>query len=86
MEDTTGIIEKIKGMLPFLNEAQRRLYLASEALYMGRGGKALLKKGLGVSHNTINAGIKELSDPAVYRTPYPRGARVSPSMDQQKPS
>ena len=30
MEDTTGIIEKIKGMLPFLNEAQRRLYLASE--------------------------------------------------------
>ena len=65
MEDTTGIIEKIKGMLPFLNEAQRRLYLASEALYIGRGGKVLLEKALGVSHNTINAGIKELSDPDV---------------------
>ena len=65
MQDRTGIIEKIKVMLPFLNEAQRRLYLASEALYMGRGGKVLLEKELGVSHNTINAGIKELSDPDV---------------------
>jgi transposase len=63
MQDTTKIIDKIKMMLPFLNEAQKRVYLATEALSLGRGGKTLLEKGIGVSHNTINNGIKELNSP-----------------------
>ena len=53
-------LERIRAFLPHLNEGQKRLYLASEALAMGRGGKAFLERELRVSHNTINLGIKEL--------------------------
>ncbi len=60
MQRNEKIIEKIKLVLPHLNETQKRIYIASEALYMERGGKTLLEKELGVSHNTINSGIKEL--------------------------
>ena len=60
MQNNKNIIEKIRLVLPHMNEAQKRIYLASEALYMERGGKTLLEKELGVSHNTINSGIKEL--------------------------
>lgn len=63
MQDTTKVIDKIKTMLPFLNEAQRRVYLATEARFLGHGGKTLLEKEIGVSHNTINSGIKELNKP-----------------------
>ena len=60
MQNSEKIIEKIQLVLPHMNEAQKRIYIASEALYMERGGKTLLEKELGVSHNTINSGIKEL--------------------------
>jgi len=50
----------MKAFMPFLNEAQRRLYVASEAKALGRGGKRFIEKELGISHNTINQGIAEL--------------------------
>ena len=46
--------------MPYWNEFQRRLYVASEAKSLGRGGKRLIEKELGISHNTINTGIIEL--------------------------
>jgi hypothetical protein len=46
---------------PYLNEEQRRLYVASESKFLGRGGKRLIERELGLSHNTINRGIAELS-------------------------
>jgi len=52
--------ERIKMMLPILNEKQRRLYLASEAITYGRGGIAEAIRHSGVSRNTIKRGIKEL--------------------------
>ena len=57
--------------MPFLNEEQRRLYVASEAESLGRGGKRLIEKELGVSHNTIYRGISDLhsSDPAIVSNP-----------------
>ena len=58
MQDT----EKIKTILPFLTEVQKRIYLASEVLYLGRGAKALIEKEIGVSHNTLNKGILELKE------------------------
>jgi transposase len=61
MQDKEEIIKKIRLVLPYLNESQKRIYLASEVIYIGRGGKTLLEKELGVSHNTINSGIKELN-------------------------
>ena len=38
-----------------------RHYLASEAKYLGRGGKARIQRLTGTSHNTINRGLEELS-------------------------
>jgi hypothetical protein len=31
------VIEKMKAFMPYLNESQRRLYVASEAMALGRG-------------------------------------------------
>lgn len=61
MEDDVKLIEKINSFLPYLNEDQKRVYLATEAKYLGRGGKTRIGKLTGTSHNTINRGIKELS-------------------------
>jgi len=46
--------------MPYLNEFQLRLYVASESKALGRGGKLLIEKELGISHNTINAGLAAL--------------------------
>jgi hypothetical protein len=45
---------------PFLDEKTTRLYVANQALSIGRCGKALVSKSLGVSRVRINNGIKEL--------------------------
>ena len=64
MQDKEKLAEKINSLLPFLNEEQKRIYLATEASYFGRGGKAFLEKFIGVSHNTISKGIRELKSGA----------------------
>lgn len=51
---------KLNKILPILNEAQKRQYLAIEAEYLGTGGKTKLIKLTGVSPNTIIKGEKEL--------------------------
>jgi transposase len=52
--------ERIEMMLPHLNEMQKRLFLASEALAYGRGGIAEAIRFSGVSRNTIKKGINEI--------------------------
>ena len=52
--------ERIRMMLPQLNEKQKRLFLASEAMAYGRGGIAEAKRISGFSRNTIKRGIEEL--------------------------
>ncbi len=54
------MVEKIKTMLPILNEKQKRLYLASEAIAIGHGGIAEVSRASGISRNVISAGIKEI--------------------------
>ena len=54
--------EHIKRMLPLLNESQRRKFLASEAISLGRGGIKEISAISGVHRNTIAAGIKELNE------------------------
>ena len=51
--------ERIKMMIPLLDEKQKRLYLASEAMSYGRGGIAFVKRISGASKNTIKRGIRE---------------------------
>ena len=54
--------EKIKMMLPLLNEKQRRIYLASEAIAMGRGGITEVSRVSGISRSVITAGIKDIRE------------------------
>lgn len=61
MENDKNLAAKLKTFLPYLNEEQKRIYLATETNYLGRGGKTKIEKLTGVSHNTINRGIAELS-------------------------
>ena len=51
---------KIASILPTLDEAHKRIYLASEAKYLGRGGVSELSRISGISRVTITAGLKEL--------------------------
>jgi hypothetical protein len=50
-------------VLPWLDEDQRRKFLASEAISLGRGGIQEISAISGVHRNTIAAGVKELNDP-----------------------
>ena len=54
--------ERIAMMMPQLNEKQKRLFLASEAIAYGRGGIALIIKLTEVSRNKIKKGINELKN------------------------
>jgi transposase len=51
---------KYKQFIPHLNEKQRRLYVASEALAVGEGGITRIHKASGISRVTITRGIREL--------------------------
>lgn len=52
--------ERIKTMLPLLDEKQRKIFLASEALSYGYGGISRVSRLSGVSIPTIRQGIKEI--------------------------
>ena len=55
-------IERILKILPILNEAQKRMFLASEAEALGYGGITQISKATGISRVTITSGIKELKE------------------------
>jgi hypothetical protein len=44
-----------------LNEFQRRLWAATEAMKLGRGGISIVSKALRISPNTIKRGIQEIT-------------------------
>jgi transposase len=52
--------ERIKGILSYLNEKQRRLYLGNEAKCYGRGGVQKVHEITKVSKSTIIRGKKEI--------------------------
>ena len=54
--------KRIKAMLPFLDEKQRRIYLAAEAESIGFGGVKAVHELTGISKTTIIKGKKELRD------------------------
>jgi len=58
--------ERILMMLPHLNEMQKRLFLASEAIAYGRGGIAEVIRISKASRNTIKKGIAELKSGITY--------------------
>ncbi len=79
LEDT--IRKKYENIKPVLNEQQRRLWAASEALSLGYGGVSILQKATNLSRPTIHNGIKELkkgfSDEEIHRIRHKGGGRKS---------
>jgi transposase len=60
--DDKKLKEKLAVILPSLNEKQRRLLLAAEAIAIGYGGIKIISELTGVSSNTIARGIADVRD------------------------
>jgi hypothetical protein len=58
----TVIEERIQRMMPLLNERQKRLYLANEAISYGRGGISVVSRISGMSRTTITKALDELNN------------------------
>lgn len=54
------MVERLAGLLPALDERQRRLALATEARSWGYGGISVVHRATGISMPTIRRGIREL--------------------------
>lgn len=61
MENYT-LTNKINDFLPYLNERQKRIYLASESKQLGHGGIGVVAKISGMNRNTIARGKTELEN------------------------
>jgi len=59
---TTKLDERIKRVVPLLNERQKRQYLAIESEILGHGGLLEVSKVSGLSRKAIIKGKKELHD------------------------
>ena len=60
MDIEQAIRERYKRLENALDERARRLFVATEALSMGYGGIARVRRATGVAARTIGAGIREL--------------------------
>lgn len=65
METDISLQKKYEKLLPILNESTARLYLASEAESLGRGGKQRVSRLAKVSRVRIDKGIQELNNPSL---------------------
>jgi hypothetical protein len=63
MEAQEAIKRRFELLAPGLDERQRRLLAATEALVLGRGGGVAVSQATGVSRRVIRAGIRELQAP-----------------------
>jgi len=64
MSDLATIRAKFETLRPLLDERRRRLWAATEALALGRGGVTTVAVATALRRNTIHAGIRELQDRA----------------------
>lgn len=60
-----GLVERIRTLLPLLNEKQKRLMLAVEAKALGHGGIKIVSEIACVDKSTIIAGIKEINNQTI---------------------
>jgi transposase len=58
--DERLIGERFRALAPELSERGRRIWAASEARVLGRGGIAAVARASGISENTIRKGIREI--------------------------
>ncbi|MCA1679289.1 MAG: ISAzo13 family transposase, partial [Actinobacteria bacterium] len=60
MIDEAVIGERFRALAPELSERGRRIWAASEARVLGRGGIAAVSRASGISPNTIRMGMREI--------------------------
>jgi transposase len=66
LREQVGVVRaKFKMLSPTFNERSLRCWAAAEAISLGHGGIPCVAKATGVSESTIEAGIRELREPAV---------------------
>jgi hypothetical protein len=58
--DERQIGDRFRALAPELSERARRIWAASEARAIGRGGIAAVARASGISPNTIRRGIREI--------------------------
>lgn len=63
MADERSIREKYMKMLPVLTERSKRIWAATEAQSLGRGGISAVSRATGINRNTIAQGLRELQSP-----------------------
>ncbi len=74
------LAEKFATLLPHLNEQQRRLYAATEARALGRGGIARVARASGLSRPTRYRGLRAIDQPPTPdRVRRPGGGRPTAS-------
>jgi hypothetical protein len=61
--DLSALREKVVRLWPHLDERARRLFAASEARELGRGGISAVSRVCGLSRVTITKGLRELDEP-----------------------
>jgi hypothetical protein len=63
MRNLREVRRKVRLVWPHLDERARRLFVASEARDLGRGGVSLMSRASGLSRTTITKALKELTGP-----------------------
>ena len=78
MESTTVEVIRIKfeALSPVMDERTRRLWAATEAKAIGRGGITRVSQATGISHVTIRAGLRQLEQSPATDTTASRVRRV----------
>jgi DDE family transposase len=78
MSDVATLRAKFESLRPFLDERRRRLWAATEALALGRGGVTAVATATALRRNTIQAGIRELQAHALGAPGAPAPQGVAP--------
>ncbi len=63
MDNTSSVKKRFEILNSFLNEKSKRLWSATEAKVLGRGGIALVSRATNISKTTVAKGLKELENP-----------------------
>ena len=63
MSDDRALTARVAWLWPHLDERARRLFAASEARQLGRGGVSTVSRACGLSRVTITQGLRELDGP-----------------------
>src|SRR5271156_6464591 len=87
MESTTIEIvrAKFEALKPVLDERSRRLWAATEARAIGRGGITRVSEATGITHVTIRAGLKQLDRTPSATAPTAHASCVRQSGGGRKP-